>query len=889
MSEDNTSEAYAFAISEASQIGLPGEVVVRGWAQKPEQVVSVRIRIAGRVVGVSSLDTPRRDVAAKFGVPVDPPHGFQFTGRPSVGALAGQSVEAVFVGHDGKALAAKRRPLVESIRLDDFDVVYDFESRQLRLKGCLFPVKHLRGITVLFARDKQHAIRNIFEFRPDAVHLDPQKRVLYSGFSDRISYVGEGDLRQARLRFDFTDGTNRLWAIPMSLVRMNAPEGDIEEVLLDWMRNRMDVKGWYRSHAPVTGIEVRLDGQRVYAPPVIAPNDRIQKALGFRGQMAQAFNFAAPLDVALADPDALFTGDIQTSLRLTFQEEDVLTLKLDQGPAKRVWGRINLMQFDQRSNVFHCDGVFAGPMIPVKAQLILNGRPVDAPLPLQASLRAGRGHFTWLHEINAVYPTAGPVELELYDDRDRVIGTLTQEANRCLLVSRNGAVNGLSDAALSERLLAAYRDFPLPKAPSVCFVMQGSASDVGAGGGVRRMIDLMQSFRDAGYVTMLIDRSEPWNMLRSSENYRQLRCACDRHIFVPSAIKREMACKLADAIDAGLFPHPAGFRKDGKTMAELLRNPPPREETPGLKSRIDPQFSLLCAALVNGFSPRVMISSYGWSGAMHDYLDPSIHGVIDTIDIQSMRAEVFAKAQADFGEEAVPDLAKFDAALEDEVDLLARAATIMTISRAEQEFLCEHIDPSRIVFAGVSARATKALPHSDPASRKVLFVGNAYEPNVDGITQFLKQAWPAVLERVPDAELVICGLVCGQIEDPALPSVRVLGPVENLTAEYETAAVALNPIRFGTGTSVKLVETLGMGRSIVATPVGARGFEAAADHGALALADMDEFAETVVSLLLEPEKRRAMEEAAVSFAAAHLAPEVAHVDLFNLLESRLYY
>lgn len=890
--EQNEQPQRSFAISEATLVGLPGEILVRGWAANPAEIASARILYDGKVIGMTPLNSRRADVAAKFGMPEEPFHGFLYRGRVPAEAVAGEKIDVTFMSRKGKPLATETRPIAQGERLDDLEVVYDADSRQLRLSGCVFTTRQMRGLSVEFTRGNQHAIRNIFQFRPMARDLDPRKRSLYSGFHDRIPFVGEGDIREAKLEMKFTDGTTSLWAFPPDMIKMNLPEGHIESFTLNWLDNTVEAKGWFRSYAPVTELSMTINGQKMYGIPSIRGSERIQKALGFRGQMADEFKISGAIDMAFEAPEDLRRAARTSALdgTLTLRSQNAVLLDVT-APIKKVeqaWGKILLAQFDRRSSLLQFDGTLALPAAPTHAQVLINDRRVDDPLPVEATIINGEGNFSWTHEINGVIPPAGKIGLAFFDADGEEIGVLEMPATHCLTISRQGAVDGLTDEALGLHLIRAYAGYGPTKAPGVCFTLQGMITMVGSGGGIRRLADLMESFHDAGYVTTLIDRSEPWNLLKWPEEYRRLRRFCHRHIMIPQLSKRHMGQQLAKQIDEGKFVQPAGGLPKAASIAELLRKPP-RREAHGLAARVDPEFNTLAAALINALRPRVAITSYAWSGPIHDLLHPSIHGMIDTIDIQSLRAEVFAKAQETFGTEAVPELEKFAASLDEELALLSKAKTLITISRSEQAFLCEHMNPSRIVHAGVSVRDGQPLPPTDPASRTVLFVGNAYEPNTDGIALFMRNVWPAVMGQVPDAHLVICGRVCSTITDPELPSVDLLGPVEDLTEQYAAAALTVNPIRFGTGTSVKLVETLAMGRTIVSTPQGARGFEDAASAGALKIADFEAQADEIGKLLLDPEYRHVTEAAATAFARQALSPEHEHSDLFNLVESMLYY
>jgi len=76
--------------------------------------------------------------------------------------------------------------------------------------------------------------------------------------------------------------------------------------------------------------------------------------------------------------------------------------------------------------------------------------------------------------------------------------------------------------------------------------------------------------------------------------------------------------------------------------------------------------------------------------------------------------------------------------------------------------------------------------------------------------------------------------------------VRRLGYVEDLKALYAAADIAVNPVAYGSGSSVKIAEYLAAGLPIVTTPVGARGYEHLG--GRLCVTSLPEFAVAVANL-----------------------------------------
>lgn len=138
---------------------------------------------------------------------------------------------------------------------------------------------------------------------------------------------------------------------------------------------------------------------------------------------------------------------------------------------------------------------------------------------------------------------------------------------------------------------------------------------------------------------------------------------------------------------------------------------------------------------------------------------------------------------------------------------------------------------------------------------RLLIVGRLdYWPNKLGTTHFVKNIFPKIRQKIPSAELYIAGKTNDTelLNDfNGISGVSALGYVEDIVSEYQDSRICIVPVYHGSGTSVKFVEGLSMGRTVVSTPMGARGFEDVCKEGSdFILASSDEmFAEKVIQLL----------------------------------------
>lgn len=149
-------------------------------------------------------------------------------------------------------------------------------------------------------------------------------------------------------------------------------------------------------------------------------------------------------------------------------------------------------------------------------------------------------------------------------------------------------------------------------------------------------------------------------------------------------------------------------------------------------------------------------------------------------------------------------------------------------------------EPSGPVIAALAAGA----PADADRPLVILFVGQyLYEPNRDAARRLATEILPLVRRDVPDACLRLVGRGDHMLDDlRGLPGVVVVGEVDDVGPELAQASVAAVPIRFGSGTRVKILEAFAFGVPVVSTALGAEGLDA--KHGEhLILADTaEEFA-----------------------------------------------
>jgi polysaccharide biosynthesis protein PslH len=148
---------------------------------------------------------------------------------------------------------------------------------------------------------------------------------------------------------------------------------------------------------------------------------------------------------------------------------------------------------------------------------------------------------------------------------------------------------------------------------------------------------------------------------------------------------------------------------------------------------------------------------------------------------------------------------------------------------------------------------------------EILFCGSLdYEPNRDGILWFHREIWPLIIDRRPDLRLVVVGRGAAPEDYGPLradPTVDFVGDPEDMGLElpevvpyYHRTGILVVPLRMGSGTRFKILESMSLGSPVISTRLGAQGIDAV-DGEHLVLADEPaQFAAAVERLLSNAER-----------------------------------
>jgi polysaccharide biosynthesis protein PslH len=214
-----------------------------------------------------------------------------------------------------------------------------------------------------------------------------------------------------------------------------------------------------------------------------------------------------------------------------------------------------------------------------------------------------------------------------------------------------------------------------------------------------------------------------------------------------------------------------------------------------------------------------------------------------------------------------------------------RREELATYRDADGVYLCSVADQQRLLDQVPGAR-TCVIPNAadvdyfqprttdpPPDGRTVVFFGHlSYLPNIDGLTYFVQEIWPRIVQKHPKARLKVIGAQAPRaVQALVRPGVELTGFVSDLRPHLAQATAVVVPLRLGGGTRLKIVEAMAMGKAIVSSTLGAEGIEAVAGRDLFIEDRPAAFADAVSRLLAEPALAARMGRSARQLAAHRYA------------------
>ena len=171
-------------------------------------------------------------------------------------------------------------------------------------------------------------------------------------------------------------------------------------------------------------------------------------------------------------------------------------------------------------------------------------------------------------------------------------------------------------------------------------------------------------------------------------------------------------------------------------------------------------------------------------------------------------------------------------------------------------------DTIEIIPNGVDVTHYQPDFTSESAAHLIYIGSMDWYPNEDAVAFFADEILPGIQSEVPEVQFsIVGGSPSARVQKLAeRDGVVVTGRVPEIKPYFAEATVFVVPLRIGSGTRLKILEALAMGKAVVSTSVGAEGL-ALRDGEEIFIADApNPFADVVARLLTDPVLRRRIGE-----------------------------
>lgn len=181
--------------------------------------------------------------------------------------------------------------------------------------------------------------------------------------------------------------------------------------------------------------------------------------------------------------------------------------------------------------------------------------------------------------------------------------------------------------------------------------------------------------------------------------------------------------------------------------------------------------------------------------------------------------------------------------------------------------LCSEQDAARsglanaVVVPNTYERPRRPAGHTEVGQPAVVLFQATfdYAPNVDAADWLVSEVAPLLQARLPDVEIRLVGTpVPGVQRQHRPPAVTVVGQVPTMEPELARADIAVVPVRYGSGTRFKILESFAHRVPVVSTTVGAEGLDVVSGVHLLIADDPEAFAAACERLLTDPDLRAAL-------------------------------
>lgn len=196
-----------------------------------------------------------------------------------------------------------------------------------------------------------------------------------------------------------------------------------------------------------------------------------------------------------------------------------------------------------------------------------------------------------------------------------------------------------------------------------------------------------------------------------------------------------------------------------------------------------------------------------------------------------------------------------------EVSALRKVTHILACSEEDKRIFSKFVNKEKITVIPNGVDTSFFRPnYKNYTPKTIIFMGLlSYPPNEDALTFYISSVHKQVLRKFSDYRLLIIGkgltAKIKRLIDKS-ENISYQGFVSDVREYIGKSEVCICPIKQGSGTRLKILEYMAMGKPVVSTTKGCEGLEVQKDNNILIADTAQEFAESIITLLSNSHKAK---------------------------------
>jgi glycosyltransferase involved in cell wall biosynthesis len=132
-------------------------------------------------------------------------------------------------------------------------------------------------------------------------------------------------------------------------------------------------------------------------------------------------------------------------------------------------------------------------------------------------------------------------------------------------------------------------------------------------------------------------------------------------------------------------------------------------------------------------------------------------------------------------------------------------------------------------------------------------------PNEEGIRWLIEKVWPLIHQALPDLKLYLAGREMPTwLNELQVDNIEVIGEVPDAAEFILSKSISVAPLLSGSGIRIKIIESMALGKAVIATSIGAEGIHYTNGENIMIADTPEEFLAAVKCLYQNPDESTKM-------------------------------